>query len=397
MRVFLLISCLFGIVLIVYALKMRMHINVGMATSTELLTEFVHKFKTKTTLINKLKFVNDFIRNYPDDSFKQYVYDLNLNDKQRAILAQVTSDSIYTKSDVNTSFRQEVNRSVAIVQYILKMQSSVFNTVFLILVIACPFLLLGFVCSLNNYVRIYYSWPLLLIGLLSDFCFFVALSLMLLNKERINNQLNQLMKVFDDLFLVNYFTIDEFNNYVVALMTADKELENQKSTENYLIEFKRLVIYNRLLLYLIILTSNVKVSNYKFYNLAYVSTNDVINLKLQLLNNYESDIITLVKCLQDKDLISKFFTENKLKNKTQLVNSLNDNLLRIKNFLFEFLITEINDFIKLNDQINNDLTKKQQEKAVKKQEEQEKIIQYYLNFDRAGKLLAGSKNFEKSN
>lgn len=346
----------------------------------DILDVYEKKFKPGKDLQSKINFVRWYILLFANDDMAGYVDDLDLDDKQRADLHEITGDKTWINDTHKVTFRDQINNFIAAMASTLSVEGKVADNLTIlsicnsvIMVLLAPIVLFGKITASEQGV---YN-----IGIgCADISIAAVLILIALTYKRIGDKIKQLNSMSKPLFMANYFDIPEVKDFAFGLAATTQffgKPDISKNLPKATADLNRRLHYADLLVYLAITAENVRLANAEVHDLHTLSNATLFTQNLDM--DHKRAFITLINSLKDRELISTLSSDNTNgKSRDNLMLMLNDNLDQAIDVFFAHLKQVLSDYRDIRQQIVNGLPSSQKQKE---------LIDYYVNFDKAGKML----------
>lgn len=379
-HIFVIVSILFWILSLALCFRLHVKLHLKEMDKRDILDVYEKKFKPGKDLQSKINFVRWYILLFTNDDMAGYVDDLDLDDKQRADLHEITGDKTWINDTHKVTFRDQINNFIAAMASTLSVEGKVADNLTIlsicnsvIMVLLAPIVLFGKITASEQGV---YN-----IGIgCADISIAAVLILIALTYKRIGDKIKQLNSMSKPLFMANYFDIPEVKDFAFGLAATTQffgKPDISKNLPKATADLNRRLHYADLLVYLTITAENVRLANAEVHDLHTLSNATLFTQNLDM--DHKRAFITLINSLKDRELISTLSSDNTNgKSRDNLMLMLNDNLDQAIDVFVTHLKQVLSDYRDIRQQIVNGLPSSQKQKE---------LIDYYVNFDKAGKML----------
>ena len=112
-HIFVIVSILFWIFSLALCLRPHVKLHLKEMDKRDILDVYEKKFKPGKNLQSKINFVRWYILLFANDDMAGYVDDLDLDDKQRADLHEITGGKTWINDTHKVTFRDQINNFIA--------------------------------------------------------------------------------------------------------------------------------------------------------------------------------------------------------------------------------------------------------------------------------------------
>lgn len=369
------VAVIMWLLLLCVFLKYHVRLNFKKSSVTELAKYYMNKFKVSDAIAKKITFADLFLNAF---SFKDFdrlnglATSLDLSQDESKAVEDVTAGKLWFTSDTKLSFRLQLTQFLVSFVDILKSYAKIIDDTFILQVISGVFILYAGVTIFATKAVIL---PVLSL-ILALICMIADIAILVVNQKRNKKLLDKAEQMGKPLYLSNYLLIPEIQQYIVSYLTTEKNISKLAVSQHtdQVTKLMQKLTYGYTLIYLMIILDNVRMANAVTKEISAMPNSLTLNTHLDM--DIRRAIITVSQSLQDDNYLKSLAELSKTD--TTAFKDLLDNINQINQFLFTELKNVLSDYLELQDQILNDMPSK---------DKQAEILQYYKNFDRAGKAL----------
>ena len=124
-HIFVIVSILFWILSLALCFRLHVKLHLKGMDKRDILDVYEKKFKPGKDLQAKINFVRWYILLFANDDMAGYVDDLDLDDKQRADLHEITGDKTWINDTHKVTFRDQINNFIAAMASTLSVEGKV--------------------------------------------------------------------------------------------------------------------------------------------------------------------------------------------------------------------------------------------------------------------------------
>lgn len=374
-KILFVVAVIMWLLLLCAFLKYHVRLNFKKSSVTELAKYYMNKFKVSDAIAKKITFADLFLNAF---SFKDFdrlnglATSLDLSPDESKAVENVTAGKLWFTSDTKLSFRLQLTQFLVSFVDILKSYAKIIDDTFILQVISGVFILYAGVTIFATKAVIL---PVLSL-ILALICIIADIAILVVNQKRNKKLLDKAEQMGKPLYLSNYLLIPEIQQYIVSYLTTEKNISKLAVSQHtdQVTKLMQKLTYGYTLIYLMIILDNVRMANAVTKEISAMPNSLTLNTHLDM--DIRRAIITVSQSLQDDNYLKSLAELSKTD--TNAFKDLLDNINQINQFLFTELKNVLSDYLELQDQILNDMPSK---------DKQAEILQYYKNFDRAGKAL----------
>lgn len=369
------VAVIMWLLLLCVFLKYHVRLNFKKSSVTELAKYYMTKFKVSDAIAKKITFADLFLKAF---SFKDFdrlnglATSLDLSQDESKAVEDVTAGKLWFTSDTKLSFRLQLTQFLVSFVDILKSYAKIIDDTFILQVISGVFILYA---GVTIFATKAVFLPVLSL-ILALICMIADIAMLVVNQKRNKKLLDKAEQMGKPLYLSNYLLIPEIQQYIVSYLTIEKNISKLTLSQHtdQVTKLMQKLTYGYTLIYLMIILDNVRMANAATKEISTIPNNLTLNTHLDI--DIRRAIITVSQSLQDDNYLKSLAELSKTD--ANAFKDLLDNINQINQFLFTELKNVLSDYLALQDQILNNMPSK---------DKQAEILQYYKNFDRAGKAL----------
>ena len=369
------VAVIMWLLLLCVFLKYHVRLNFKKSSVTELAKYYMTKFKVSDAIAKKITFADLFLKAF---SFKDFdrlnglATSLDLAQDESKAVEDVTAGKLWFTNDTKLSFRLQLTQFLVSFVDILKSYAKIIDDTFILQVISGAFILYAGVTIFATKAVIL---PVLSL-ILALICMIADIAILGVTQKRNKKLLDKAEQMGKPLYLSNYLLIPEIQQYIVSYLTTEKNISKLAASQHtdQVTKLMQKLTYGYALIYLMIILDNVRMANAVTKEISAMPNSLTLNAHLDM--DIRRAIITVSQSLQDDNYLKSLAELSKTD--ANAFKDLLDNINQINQFLFTELKNVLSDYLELQDQILNDMPSK---------DKQAEILQYYKNFDRAGKAL----------
>lgn len=369
------VAVIMWLLLLCVFLKYHVRLNFKKSSVTELAKYYMTKFKVSDAIAKKITFADLFLKAF---SFKDFdrlnglATSLDLSQDESKAVEDVTAGKLWFTSDTKLSFRLQLTQFLVSFVDILKSYAKIIDDTFILQVISGVFILYA---GVTIFATKAVFLPVLSL-ILALICMIADIAILVVNQKRNKKLLDKAEQMGKPLYLSNYLLIPEIQQYIVSYLTTEKNISKLTVSQHtdQVTKLMQKLTYGYALIYLMIILDNVRMANAVTKEISTIPNSLTLNTHLNM--DIRRAIITVSQSLQDDNYLKSLAELSKTD--ANAFKDLLDNINQINQFLFTELKNVLSDYLELQDQILNDMPSK---------DKQAEILQYYKNFDRAGKAL----------
>lgn len=369
------VAVIMWLLLLCIFLKYHVRLNFKKSSVTELAKYYMTKFKVSDAIAKKITFADLFLKAF---SFKDFdrlnglATSLDLSQDESKAVEDVTAGKLWFTSDTKLSFRLQLTQFLVSFVDILKSYAKIIDDTFILQVISGVFILYA---GVTIFATKAVFLPVLSL-ILALICMIADIAMLVVNQKRNKKLLDKAEQMGKPLYLSNYLLIPEIQQYIVSYLTIEKNISKLTLSQHtdQVTKLMQKLTYGYTLIYLMIILDNVRMANAATKEISTIPNNLTLNTHLDI--DIRRAIITVSQSLQDDNYLKSLAELSKTD--ANAFKDLLDNINQINQFLFTELKNVLSDYLALQDQILNNMPSK---------DKQAEILQYYKNFDRAGKAL----------
>lgn len=369
------VAVIMWLLLLCIFLKYHVRLNFKKSSVTELAKYYMTKFKVSDAIAKKITFADLFLKAF---SFKDFdrlnglATSLDLSQDESKAVEDVTAGKLWFTSDTKLSFRLQLTQFLVSFVDILKSYAKIIDDTFILQVISGVFILYA---GVTIFATKAVFLPVLSL-ILALICMIADIAMLVVNQKRNKKLLDKAEQMGKPLYLSNYLLIPEIQQYIVSYLTTEKNISKLTLSQHtdQVTKLMQKLTYGYTLIYLMIILDNVRMANAATKEISTIPNSLTLNTHLDI--DIRRAIITVSQSLQDDNYLKSLAELSKTD--ANAFKDLLDNINQINQFLFTELKNVLSDYLALQDQILNNMPSK---------DKQAEILQYYKNFDRAGKAL----------
>lgn len=369
------VAVIMWLLLLCIFLKYHVRLNFKKSSVTELAKYYMTKFKVSDAIAKKITFADLFLKAF---SFKDFdrlnglATSLDLSQDESKAVEDVTAGKLWLTSDTKLSFRLQLTQFLVSFVDILKSYAKIIDDTFILQVISGVFILYA---GVTIFATKAVFLPVLSL-ILALICMIADIAILVINQKRNKKLLDKAEQMGKPLYLSNYLLIPEIQQYIVSYLTTEKNISKLTLSQHtdQVTKLMQKLTYGYTLIYLMIILDNVRMANAATKEISTIPNSLTLNTHLDI--DIRRAIITVSQSLQDDNYLKSLAELSKTD--ANAFKDLLDNINQINQFLFTELKNVLSDYLALQDQILNNMPSK---------DKQTEILQYYKNFDRAGKAL----------
>lgn len=369
------VAVIMWLLLLCVFVKYHVRLNFQKSSVTELAKYYMNKFKVSDAIAKKITFADLFLNAFLFKDFDRLnglATSLDLSQDESKAVEDVTAGKLWFTSDTKLSFRLQLTQFLVSFVDILKSYAKIIDDTFILQVISGAFILYAGVTIFATKAVIL---PVLSL-ILALICMIADIAILGVNQKRNKKLLDKAEQMGKPLYLSNYLLIPEIQQYIVSYLTTEKNISKLAVSQHtdQVTKLMQKLTYGYALIYLMIILDNVRMANAATKEISVMPNSLTLNAHLDM--DIRRAIITVSQSLQDDNYLKSLAELSKTD--ANAFKDLLDNINQINQFLFTELKNVLSDYLELQDQILNDMPSK---------DKQAEILQYYKNFDRAGKAL----------
>lgn len=374
-KILFVVAVIMWLLLLCVFVKYHVRLNFQKSSVTELAKYYMNKFKVSDAIAKKITFADLFLNAFLFKDFDRLnglATSLDLSQDESKAVEDVTAGKLWFTSDTKLSFRLQLTQFLVSFVDILKSYAKIIDDTFILQVISGAFILYAGVTIFATKAVIL---PVLSL-ILALICMIADIAILVINQKRNKKLLDKAEQMGKPLYLSNYLLIPEIQQYIVSYLTTEKNISKLAVSQHtdQVTKLMQKLTYGYTLIYLMIILDNVRMANAVTKEISAMPNSLTLNTHLDM--DIRRAIITVSQSLQDDNYLKSLAELSKTD--TNAFKDLLDNINQINQFLFTELKNVLSDYLELQDQILNDMPSK---------DKQAEILQYYKNFDRAGKAL----------
>lgn len=374
-KILFVVAVIMWLLLLCVFVKYHVRLNFQKSSVTELAKYYMNKFKVSDAIAKKITFADLFLNAFLFKDFDRLnglATSLDLSQDESKAVEDVTAGKLWFTSDTKLSFRLQLTQFLVSFVDILKSYAKIIDDTFILQVISGAFILYAGVTIFATKAVIL---PVLSL-ILALICMIADIAILVVNQKRNKKLLDKAEQMGKPLYLSNYLLIPEIQQYIVSYLTTEKNISKLAASQHtdQVTKLMQKLTYGYTLIYLMIILDNVRMANAVTKEISAMPNSLTLNTHLDM--DIRRAIITVSQSLQDDNYLKSLAELSKTD--TNAFKDLLDNINQINQFLFTELKNVLSDYLELQDQILNDMPSK---------DKQAEILQYYKNFDRAGKAL----------
>lgn len=374
-KILFVVAVIMWLLLLCVFVKYHVRLNFQKSSVTELAKYYMNKFKVSDAIAKKITFADLFLNAFLFKDFDRLnglATSLDLSQDESKAVEDVTAGKLWFTSDTKLSFRLQLTQFLVSFVDILRSYAKIIDDTFILQVISGVFILYAGVTIFATKAVIL---PVLSL-ILALICMIADIAILVINQKRNKKLLDKAEQMGKPLYLSNYLLIPEIQQYIVSYLTTEKNISKLAISQHtdQVTKLMQKLTYGYTLIYLMIILDNVRMANAATKEISAMPNSLTLNTHLDM--DIRRAIITVSQSLQDDNYLKSLAELSKTD--TNAFKDLLDNINQINQFLFTELKNVLSDYLELQDQILNDMPSK---------DKQAEILQYYKNFDRAGKAL----------
>lgn len=374
-KILFVVAVIMWLLLLCVFVKYHVRLNFQKSSVTELAKYYMNKFKVSDAIAKKITFADLFLNAFLFKDFDRLnglATSLDLSQDESKAVEDVTAGKLWFTSDTKLSFRLQLTQFLVSFVDILKSYAKIIDDTFILQVISGAFILYAGVTIFATKAVIL---PVLSL-ILALICMIADIAILGVNQKRNKKLLDKAEQMGKPLYLSNYLLIPEIQQYIVSYLTTEKNISKLAVSQHtdQVTKLMQKLTYGYALIYLMIILDNVRMANAATKEISVMPNSLTLNAHLDM--DIRRAIITVSQSLQDDNYLKSLAELSKTD--ANAFKDLLDNINQINQFLFTELKNVLSDYLELQDQILNDMPSK---------DKQAEILQYYKNFDRAGKAL----------